>query len=105
MPHDTSLDATLHLAKQLISRHSVTPDDGGCMPIIAERLERIGFTCEYINRGAVTNLWARRGSASPCSALPAIPTSFLPARSTSGTAIPLNPVCAKACSTDVALPT
>jgi succinyl-diaminopimelate desuccinylase len=65
MPHDTSHDATLHLAEQLISRHSVTPEDGGCMPIIAERLERIGFKCEYINRGAVTNLWARRGSAGP----------------------------------------
>lgn len=65
MPHDTTPCPTLSLAEQLISRHSVTPEDGGCMPIIAERLERLGFKCEYINRGAVTNLWARRGSASP----------------------------------------
>ena len=65
MPHDTTFDATLSLAEQLISLRSVTPEDGGCMPIIAERLEHIGFKCEYINRGAVTNLWARRGSASP----------------------------------------
>lgn len=65
MPHATPLDATLHLAELLIARRSVTPDDGGCLPIIIERLERIGFTCEFINRGAVTNLWARRGDASP----------------------------------------
>jgi succinyl-diaminopimelate desuccinylase len=65
MPQDTTPCATLSLAEQLISCHSVTPEDGGCMTIIAERLERIGFKCEYINRGAVTNLWARRGSAGP----------------------------------------
>ena len=35
------------------------------MPIIVERLERIGFVCEYINRGKVTNLWARRGNTGP----------------------------------------
>jgi len=61
MPHD----ATLGLAGQLISRRSVTPDDGGCMPLIAERLSAIGFNCEYLDRNGVTNLWARRGRASP----------------------------------------
>jgi succinyl-diaminopimelate desuccinylase len=58
-------NTTLDLAKQLISRRSTTPDDAGCLPIIAERLERIGFKCEYLNRGGVSNLWARRGAASP----------------------------------------
>ncbi|MFZ2855817.1 MAG: succinyl-diaminopimelate desuccinylase [Rhodocyclaceae bacterium] len=58
-------DATLRLAEQLISRPSLTPDDAGCLPLIVERIARIGFTCEYINRNGVTNLWARRGSASP----------------------------------------
>ena len=29
-------DPTLHLARQLIACHSVTPEDGGCMEIIAE---------------------------------------------------------------------
>ena len=56
---------TLILAEQLIGRRSLTPDDAGCMPIIAERLQRIGFVCESINRGAVTNLWARRNTARP----------------------------------------
>jgi succinyl-diaminopimelate desuccinylase len=63
--HDVAPLATLHLAEQLISRRSVTPEDGGCLPIIVERLEAIGFNCEYINRGGVTNLWARRGSTRP----------------------------------------
>ena len=60
-----SSDATLGLAEALIACRSVTPDDGGCMTLISERLKRIGFVCEFINRGGVTNLWARRGTAGP----------------------------------------
>jgi succinyl-diaminopimelate desuccinylase len=58
-------DTTLQLARQIISRPSVTPDDAGCMEIIAERLKPLGFSLEYINRNGVTNLWARRGTAKP----------------------------------------
>ena len=58
-------DPTLDLAEQLIARPSITPDDGGCMDLIAERLKRIGFACEFINRGGVRNLWARKGTTSP----------------------------------------
>jgi len=58
-------DAVLSLAEQLIACRSVTPDDAGCTKIIGERLQRIGFNCEFINRGGVTNLWARRGTAPP----------------------------------------
>ena len=58
-------DPTLGLTEQLISRRSVTPEDGGCMPLMAERLSAIGFSCEYINRNGVTNLWARRGTSAP----------------------------------------
>jgi succinyl-diaminopimelate desuccinylase len=35
------------------------------MTIIAERLQQIGFSCETINRGGVSNLWARRHTARP----------------------------------------
>lgn len=56
---------TLALAEQLIARVSVTPEDGGCMPLIGERLSAIGFTLEYINRNGTTNLWARRGEKAP----------------------------------------
>lgn len=58
-------NATLDLAKELIARNSVTPADGGCTDLIAERLKPLGFTFEFINRGGVTNLWARRGTAKP----------------------------------------
>ncbi|MEJ8823345.1 succinyl-diaminopimelate desuccinylase [Variovorax humicola] len=60
---------TLHLAEQLISRPSVTPDDGGCQRILGERLAKLGFTLETIESGPadfrVTNLWAKRTAASP----------------------------------------
>jgi len=58
-------DPTLALARQIIACHSVTPDDAGCMEIIAARLQPLGFGIEYINRNGVTNLWARRGTAKP----------------------------------------
>jgi succinyl-diaminopimelate desuccinylase len=58
-------DTTLTLARQIIACPSVTPDDAGCMEIIAERLRPLGFSCEFINRNGVTNLWARRGTARP----------------------------------------
>ncbi|MBI2307704.1 MAG: succinyl-diaminopimelate desuccinylase [Rhodocyclales bacterium] len=59
------LDPTLGLTEQLISRRSVTPEDGGCIPLIAERLTALGFVCEAIDRNGVRNLWARRGTAAP----------------------------------------
>ena len=62
---DSDSNPARTLAEQLIACRSVTPDDGGCMTIIGERLQRIGFDCEFINRNGVTNLWARRGKAAP----------------------------------------
>jgi succinyl-diaminopimelate desuccinylase len=56
---------TLELARELISRHSVTPEDGGCQELIAARLAAIGFRIEPVCCGKVTNLWARRGSGAP----------------------------------------
>ncbi|MGQ0658092.1 MAG: succinyl-diaminopimelate desuccinylase [Chromatiales bacterium] len=56
---------TLELAKALINRPSVTPDDAACQAIIAARLRHLGFAIEAMMFGDVENLWARRGSASP----------------------------------------
>ena len=56
---------TLELARELIARKSVTPADGGCQDLLAARLARSGFRCEPMKFGEVSNLWARRGSASP----------------------------------------
>ena len=59
------MSKTLELTEALISLHSVTPADGGCQLKMAERLKPMGFECETIASGDVTNLWARRGSAQP----------------------------------------
>ncbi len=58
-------NATLELARELIARRSLTPDDAGCQEIIKARLERLGFRCETLSSNGVTNLWARRGEARP----------------------------------------
>jgi len=59
------VSATLELAQSLIGRASVTPDDAGCQPLIAQRLQAIGFSIESLRYGEVDNLWARRGNAPP----------------------------------------
>lgn len=56
---------TLELAKELISRQSVTPEDAGCQTIMAKRLKALGFCIEHLRFGEVDNLWARRGSEAP----------------------------------------
>src|SRR5258708_36639983 len=53
------------LARELIGRKSITPEDGGCQDLIAKRLARAGFKCEPMKFGDVHNLWARRGTVSP----------------------------------------
>ena len=58
-------DSTLELARALIARRSVTPQDAGCLDIVAARLEPLGFRCERIGANGVDNLWARRGSRAP----------------------------------------
>ncbi len=59
------MSPTLELAKALIARPSVTPDDKGCQQVLAERLEKIGFVIETLRFGDVDNLWARRGTTAP----------------------------------------
>jgi len=49
------------LAIDLIRRRSITPDDAGCQPLLAERLARAGFTIEHLRFGKVDNLWATHG--------------------------------------------
>src|SRR3954462_1340820 len=57
--------SALELAKELIGRRSVTPEDGGCQEFLARRLTAAGFKCEPMKFGDVSNLWARRGAATP----------------------------------------
>ncbi|OAN13903.1 succinyl-diaminopimelate desuccinylase [Photobacterium jeanii] len=53
------------LAKDFISRKSVTPKDAGCQDVMIERLEKLGFTIETMVFEDTTNLWARRGTEAP----------------------------------------
>jgi succinyl-diaminopimelate desuccinylase len=53
----------LDLACALIRRPSVTPEDGGCQALIAERLAAAGFGIEHLRIGDVDNLWATHGAA------------------------------------------
>jgi succinyl-diaminopimelate desuccinylase len=56
---------TLALARDLIARRSITPEDGDCQSLLAERLRKVGFAIEPLRSGPVSNFWARRGNASP----------------------------------------
>jgi succinyl-diaminopimelate desuccinylase len=56
---------TLELARALIKRCSVTPEDAGCLDFIEQYLEPLGFVCERMDSNGVSNLWARRGRAAP----------------------------------------
>lgn len=59
------MSKTLALTEELIALPSVTPDDKGCQQRLIELLAPLGFRCETIQSGKVTNLWARRGDAQP----------------------------------------
>jgi succinyl-diaminopimelate desuccinylase len=59
------MSKTLELAKDLVSRQSVTPEDAGCQQVMADRLAAIGFTNEHMRFDDVDNLWSRRGNEGP----------------------------------------
>ena len=56
---------TLNLAKALLQRRSITPDDAGCQDLISQTLSGYGFHAEPMPFGEVNNLWLRRGSDGP----------------------------------------
>jgi succinyl-diaminopimelate desuccinylase len=62
---DTPESKTLSLARQLISRRSLTPADEGCLDIMGARLAPLAFNLEKMRCGEVDNLWARRGNDGP----------------------------------------
>ncbi|HIF9072351.1 succinyl-diaminopimelate desuccinylase [Photobacterium damselae] len=55
----------ISLAKDLLSRRSVTPEDAGCQDVMIERLRQLGFCIETMVFDDTTNLWARRGTQAP----------------------------------------
>ena len=58
-------EPVIDLLIDLVRRPSVTPEDAGCQALLASRLEALGFECESMPFGDVTNLWARRGKDGP----------------------------------------
>ncbi|MGR6862199.1 succinyl-diaminopimelate desuccinylase [Aliivibrio salmonicida] len=56
---------TLALAKDLLSRQSITPEDAGCQDLMIKRLEALGFVIESMVFEDTTNFWARRGTKAP----------------------------------------
>jgi succinyl-diaminopimelate desuccinylase len=59
------LSSTLELTQQLMARQSVSPVDGGCQPLMIERLVALGFAVEDLRFGPVDNFWAKHGGGSP----------------------------------------
>lgn len=57
------MSRTLQLTEQLISLPSVTPEDAGCLELLADALIPLGFECERLDSGPedfrVRNLWAK----------------------------------------------
>ncbi|MDX1482274.1 MAG: succinyl-diaminopimelate desuccinylase [Woeseiaceae bacterium] len=56
---------TRGLLEALIRRPSITPEDAGCQALLSRELQALGFACEAMPFGDVTNTWARRGRDGP----------------------------------------
>lgn len=56
---------TVALTASLIACRSVTPEDAGCMELIAAELSPHGFKTEHLDFGDTRNLYMRRGTEGP----------------------------------------
>ena len=59
------MSKTLNLAKELISKKSITPLDEGCQDLLINHLELLGFKIEKMPYGKVRNFYARKGHEAP----------------------------------------
>jgi succinyl-diaminopimelate desuccinylase len=57
--------SSIELTKILIAKESITPNDGGCLSLIADQLRAENFNIEYFNYGLVKNLFACYGDKGP----------------------------------------
>ncbi|MFS4437039.1 succinyl-diaminopimelate desuccinylase [Paracoccaceae bacterium GXU_MW_L88] len=53
------------LTQDLIRCASVTPEEGGALILLEEKLTAAGFVCSRVDRGGVANLFARWGESGP----------------------------------------
>ena len=59
------MNDVLSLTKALIDRQSVTPEDAGCMDLLASLLTPLGFKVEAMDFGDTQNVWIRKGDQYP----------------------------------------
>ena len=59
------MNDVISLAKDLINRRSVTPEDAGCQDFMKDLLGELGFANETMVFEDTTNLWSRRGTDGP----------------------------------------
>jgi len=64
-PDQPQMTPTVQLTCDLIRRRSVTPEDAGCMELMLERLEKIGFKTEHLRFGDTDNFWTVHGEEGP----------------------------------------
>lgn len=55
----------IEIAKELINRRSVTPEDAGCQDEMKAFLGSLGFNNETMVFEDTTNLWSRKGTEGP----------------------------------------
>lgn len=61
----TTLLDPIAFAQALIRKPSVTPADAGCMDLLQDALEDLGFVCRRLRFGTIENLYARFGTSGP----------------------------------------
>jgi succinyl-diaminopimelate desuccinylase len=59
------MSETIELAKDLISRESISPNDAGCQLVLTNRLRKLNFEIEHLKFGDVENFWATHGDSGP----------------------------------------
>ena len=59
------MSKTFSIAKELISKKSITPNDAGCQDLLIKHLIALDFSIENMDHGDVKNFYAKRGDSSP----------------------------------------
>ena len=59
------MSKTFNIAKELISKKSITPNDAGCQDLLIKHLTALDFSIENMDHGDVKNFYAKRGKGSP----------------------------------------
>ncbi|WP_115701044.1 succinyl-diaminopimelate desuccinylase [Legionella sainthelensi] len=59
------VEALQKILDTLIGFPSITPEDAGCQEFMIQFLEEVGFTCQRMNQGPVSNFFASYGDTGP----------------------------------------